>query len=402
MRISRLIVGQAGAQRSGGREIAIRRGPRRSGGRPLGKCSPGEIKRLLLYWLLFGYFAIGAAVDSGRGGAGKLSAPLLFSTGIILIALMIGLRFEVGGDWFAYVRIFQHANYVGFTDALSSGDPAYQALNWIVARLGIGLWLVNLICGSIFALGLSKLSRLQPNPWLAALVAVPYMAIVIAMGYTRQGVALGILMLGFASISANGSWARFALYVVAATLFHKTAMVALPIAALATGRSRLINFVLILVLTYFLYSTFLSTSMDKFVRNYVQSEYSSQGATIRVMMNLVPALLFLISSVKKEFEVNEFRLWRNFSVAAVIAPLFLIFFPSSTVVDRLSLYLTPLQVAVLSRPSSFKLGNRSGTIIIILYCFLVQFVWLNYAEHAGDWVPYRLFPFGETLTAPRG
>jgi hypothetical protein len=30
---------------------------------------------------------------------------------------------------------------------------------------------------------------------------------------------------------------------------------------------------------------------------------------------------------------------------------------------------------------------------VLAYSFAVQFVWLNFADHARSWVPYRIFPF---------
>ena len=355
---------------------------------------------MLIYWIVFAYFAVGAAFDGERRGSGRLGAPFLFFVGGILIAAIIGLRYQVGSDWFAYVRMYSHAAYVDLWGALALSDPGYQVLNWAVQRVGAGLWLVNTVCGAIFALGLFKFARIQPNPWLAVLIAVPYLVIVVAMGYSRQGVAIGILMGGLASLSRGGSLMRFALYVLAATLFHKTALLTLPLAAIASNRNRLFNFVAALSLSYLLYSSFLATSVDRFVRDYVGSEYSSQGAAIRVMMSLIPAILFLLSPRAFGFNDIELKLWRNYSFAALGFLLLLMVLPSSTAVDRMALYVAPLQIAVLSRVPNATVGNRLGTGMIIIYSLLVQFVWLNYAEHSNDWDPYRLFPFGQEISVP--
>ena len=60
---------------------------------------------------------------------------------------------------------------------------------------------------------------------------------------------------------------------------------------------------------------------------------------------------------------------------------------SSTAVDRLALYVMPLQIAVLSRfPLIF--GRRMGTLIVVLYSLAIEFVWLNFATNARYWIPY--------------
>jgi hypothetical protein len=69
----------------------------------------------------------------------------------------------------------------------------------------------------------------------------------------------------------------------------------------------------------------------------------------------------------------------------------LLVLPSSTAVDRLALYVMPLQVAVLSRfPLAF--GRRMGTFIVVLYSLAIEFVWLNFATHARFWIPYQVYP----------
>ena len=73
---------------------------------------------------------------------------------------------------------------------------------------------------------------------------------------------------------------------------------------------------------------------------------------------------------------------------------------SSTVVDRLALYLIPLQIFVLSRlPESFPNKGRANSqlvIAVIFYSCAIQFTWLSFADHAESWLPYQLYPlFGD-------
>lgn len=347
---------------------------------------------MAVYWFLFAYFAVGAIIAGSFRVADERRPTVLFTAGAIIMVAMVGLRYQVGGDWLSYQFMYERAGPQDFWDALAIGDPAYQALNWLAYRLGGDVWLVNLICASIFVWGLFRFCRTQPAPWLAALVAVPYMVIVIGMGYTRQAVALAILMAGIAAFFRGASPLRFSIYVLAAAFFHKTAIGALPVVALATERNRLVNVVVVLAVGILLYDMFLGNAMDHFVENYIQAAYSSQGAAIRVAMNTVAAGIFWISGKKLQFERLERAVWRNFSIVSVASLAFLIISPSSTAVDRISLYLIPLQIGVLSRvPLIFK-SRLSGTVILVAYCFVVEFVWLNFAQFSNKWVPYHFFP----------
>jgi hypothetical protein len=212
------------------------------------------------------------------------------------------------------------------------------------------------------------------------------------MGYTRQGVALGILMAGLAAFIRGGSPVRFAVYVVVAALFHRTAVVAFPLVALANDRNRFINLILALSVSVVLYDAFLGDAMDDFVERYIKTAYSSQGAAIRVIMSLVAAVVFWVLGRRLGFAEREHKLWRNFSLAALLMLVLLVAIPSSTAVDRMSIYIMPLQIAIFARiPSRFR-SQLGGKAAVIGYFLAVQFVWMNFAQHSRYWIPYRFFP----------
>jgi hypothetical protein len=346
---------------------------------------------MLIYWALFAFFAAGTFLSSPSQLARTRSHPML-AIGAVIVALLVGLRYKVGADWPNYEFIFDYAGRASFTRVLELGDQAYQVLNWAVQNAGWRIWVVNLVCGAIFSWGLFRFCRAQPEPWLAALVAIPYMVIVAAMGYTRQAVALGILMAGLASFLRGGSTARFGLYTAGAALFHKTAVVAFPLVALSSARNRFLNLLVALAASVLLYDLFLGDAMDQFVQHYIKTGYSSQGAAIRVVMNMVAAIVFWLAGRRLQFSEIEWKLWRNFSLASVGFLVLLVVLPSSTAVDRMALYVMPLQIAVLSRLPLLGRARMPGRLGVVAYLALVQFVWLNFAQHARFWVPYQFFP----------
>jgi hypothetical protein len=346
---------------------------------------------LAAYWALFAFFAAGAIIAGSFTGENVRRPGAIFAIGAVAMTLMIGLRYNVGGDWQTYEFMYYRAGPLAFADALSIGDPAYQAVNWVAYNFDGDVWLVNSICAIFFVWGLFRLCRTQPYPWLALLVAVPYAVIVIAMGYTRQAVALGLIMAGIADFLRGGSVLRFGIYVAAAALFHKTAIVAFPVVALATDRNRLVNMLIVLAGGILLYDLFLGDAMDNFVENYIRAAYSAQGAAIRIGMNMLAAAVLWLGRRKLELARVEWKVWRNFSLASVASLVFLVMSPSSAAVDRISLYIIPLQMAVLGRvPLIFK-SRLFGTVVVASYCFAVEFVWLNFAQFSDAWVPYQLF-----------
>lgn len=331
------------------------------------------------------------ARETKRGLSSAPGLPILF--GAILVALAVGLRYEVGGDWETYKFLFSFAGYADLGRTLAIGDPGYQALNWLIQRIGLEIWAVNLVCGTIFTWGLYRFAKTQPDPWLVFAVAIPYLVVVVAMGYSRQAVAIGIILAGLGAMERGANIFRFAIYVAAAALFHRTAVVVLPLVVLAGRRNRLVNALAGVAACVLFYDLFLADSVEGFVQNYVEAEYSSQGALIRVIMNLVPAVLFLVFRRRLLFSPVSEGIWRYFALAALLMPILLFAVPSSTAVDRLALYLIPLQVAVLPRVKFLFGGLILGKFLVLAYSGLVLFVWLNFAAHADYWLPYRIYPF---------
>ena len=350
------------------------------------------------YWILFAYFAAGAALVPAQAIPDQRPKRAYLLIGMLITTVMIGTRFEVGADFQTYKSIFASVRHVSLERALSLGDPGYQFINWTFQQWNGDIWLVNLVCAAIFVWGLTRLCLNQPMPLLAVLTAVPYLIIVVAMGYTRQAVALGILMAGLASLGRGSSVIRFALYVAVAALFHKTAVLVLPLVIFAGKRNRLLNVIAGAALFVLFFDLFLSDSTDQFVKNYVEARYSSQGAWIRIILDLVPALLLLIWRGRFGLTDQEEKVWRYIAFAACALPFILLATPSSTAVDRMALYLIPLQIVILSRAYLLFKNRKLGVAAVIVYAFLVQFTWLNFATHAKYWVPYRsnLFEYSST------
>ena len=344
------------------------------------------------YWLLFLFFAAGAMLEQDPERRLTESRPFL-TIGAVIVALMIGFRYQVSADWYVYTELFAKAARVSAGHLLVRFvDPAYALLNWSVSNVGAPFWLVNLVCGIIFSWGLLRFSRTQANPWLAAATAIPYLVVVVAMGYTRQSVAIGIIMAGLASLIRGSSTVRFAIYVAIAALFHKTAVMALPLAAFAQERNRLTNVITAVAAIVLLYDLLLRDSMGMLYHNYIGLEGTSQGAGIRVTLDVIPAIIYLINRRNFGFPPVESRLWFNFSIASLLFVPALIVSPSSTAVDRMALYLMPLQLAIWSRVHmAYKLGNV-GRLLAVGFAAAVLFTWLNFAVHARFWVPYKLYP----------
>lgn len=351
------------------------------------------------YWLSFAgvsWLALShlrpqvGVLSPGLGGAGPWR--LVF----VVLVLMIGLRHEVGGDWLNYLPKIEEAASLSITEVLQSSEPGYGLLNWLGAQLGLDIYLVNTVCALLFSWGLLVFCRAQPRPWLALAVAVPYLVTVVAMGYTRQGVAIGLAMGGLVALSQR-KLLVFVLLVVVAALFHKSAVILMPLAALASTRRRVWTVFWVAGASAMFYALLLQDALEGLRSGYLEAEFQSEGTMIRLLMNAVPALLFLVFRRRFEMPEDLRSFWSWMSWFALGFWLLLVLSPSSTAVDRVALYWIPLQLFVLSRlPNALgspRGSNKFWVQMVVLYSSAVLGVWLFFAANAYAWLPYQFYPW---------
>ena len=216
------------------------------------------------------------------------------------------------------------------------------------------------------------------------------------MGYTRQGVAIGFAMLGLTALM-KGSVLRFVFWVTVAAAFHKSAVILVPLAIFAGSKYRLLTLIGAIVSALILFVLLLQESVDALVTTYIEAEYESSGAAIRIAMNALPAVMFLW--FRKHFSLlpSQIVFWTWMSLAALGFVVLLLVSPSSTAVDRIALYWIPLQLFVWSRLPDVlgRRGRRNPVWVtaVVGYSGAVFFVWLFFASHSFAWLPYQWYPW---------
>jgi hypothetical protein len=309
-------------------------------------------------------------------------------------ALMMGLRYQVGGDWFNYLNNYNIEQILSYSNALDQSDPAYATLVFIAGRLNAGMFMVNLVCAVIMSFGVARFCSRQPNPALSFLVAIPYLIIVVGMGYTRQGVAIGLIMAGLAEINER-SIGKFVVFVACAALFHKTAVLVLPIALAPLLRRNMLYAIGGVIAFLLLSLLLLRDAANQLVTNYVAADYQSSGATVRVFMNVPPAILALIFRKNLGFPQYQREVWLWFAVAALATFPLVLAADFTTAIDRMALFFIPLQMAILGRfPYMFgdrKILNMQAVLAVCGYSGFVELVWLVFATNSKYWVPYHAF-----------
>jgi hypothetical protein len=140
---------------------------------------------------------------------------------------------------------------------------------------------------------------------------------------------------------------------------------------------------------------FAASQLESFNQAYFETEYSSGGAFVRILMGFIPATLLLVRWGRVDSPYRIRMVWLGMALANVAALGALAISPSSTVIDRLALYFTAVQIYAfgeIHRLIGLALRNILVTrMLVIAISALVMLIWLNFATHASDWVPYETF-----------
>ena len=342
---------------------------------------------MIVYWLILLIPAL-ALLHPSRVDF-NLQKILFWAFGFVLI-LAIGFRYEVGGDWDRYLFVYSYLDTGTFIQNFKWNDAGYELFYWISMHVFNGIYFANFASAIVFVFGLIRFCQIMPMPWLALLVSIPFLVVVVAMGYTRQAAAVGLLMLALVSLIKEKR-INFYIYIFLGALFHKSLIIMLFMDFFYNRKKIGILSIIALVLLASSFIISLLPWYEHLIYYYVTTQFhQSEGAVIRVVMSTFAGIIFLIFRKRFREVFHDENLWLIFSLIS-IALLPLAFY-YSTFIDRIAIFFIPLQLVIFSRVPVLIYSTYYRTIFIVATITLyvcVLFVWLNFANHAYLWVPYK-------------
>lgn len=335
---------------------------------------------MLIYYSLFTSIVLGSLTKS------RLFQMII----TLLLIFIVGLRFQIGGDWSNYLTIYKALLGNSIEVYLTATDPGYGFLNYLAHSLNYEIWFVNLICSIAFFIALDYFCKYTENYWIAFLVAFPYLVLSVSMGYTRQSVAIGFVMIAIVHLFKNNKY-NFLIWIFIALLFHKSALLLLIFTPYAFN-IKLTGFKNILY--FFSFITVLFIVMNKLSSQenlYFTEEVSSAGALARMIVHAPAVTLYLLYRNKFRIIYGE-KLPVLDAFLALITTFFFISFLYSTFSDRFNLYFYIFDMLIISSITLFFNRPNYYTYLIgvIVFQFILMFIWLNYSPWAQCcWIPYQ-------------
>jgi len=315
---------------------------------------------------------------------------------IFLFALFIGFRHDVGADWQNYLYHLEREFNTDLTLNFNNKEIIYYLIVWLASNIFGGIYFVNSILAIIFCYGLYRFAEiLNSNHYSLLMIAFPVLIVVISLGFSRQSAAIGLFMLGLVQL-LKGNNVKYILIILTASLFHLSAIVFLPLVFLFVKQKKYITYPIATIVIYAAISTLLLPNVEYYDASYIQREYNSSGALIRILMNAISGLIFLMFKNHIVTNMKSYKIWKYISYLTLLCFLFYFLSPSSTAVDRLSFYLLPIQLLVFSnlnrlpiKFNNFKLGNS----FVFLFGLIVLCSWILLADHSKYWLPYNSYFF---------
>ncbi len=356
---------------------------------------------MLIYFLLLAYPAIFAFLNAGKDTPRSKQQILPMVGFWLLYNFISAIRDNTAGDWYTYDELTYFYSMMSLRQAMADTDIGFALVAWSSTRIGLGLYFSNLVCSAILSFGILRLAYRLPNPWVAIAAAVPYLLIVVGYGYIRQAVAIGFVVSAICDLQDRRYFLAAAQMALAMS-FHLSSAMMIPILTFAVLPRNVWTILLLLASTALLASSIVNTdTVATYQAGYLdQAHYESSGAFVRILMNIVPAICFILLKNTLKISLTEMRIWQLMAWGSIAMFPALQLGVNSTVIDRIALYFLPIQVYAFGWLVSGVSGTgrvaRLVTLGCIMYFAAVQLIWLFYADHAFLWVPFQSI-FSDTI-----
>ena len=205
----------------------------------------------------------------------KKNAKIYFVISAILVALFAGLRYNTGADWSVYEPLFYKMPQLGNIEKWELG---FYWTNLIFYHV-FGNYYVLQFAASVFLMySVARfLWKYTEYPMFTLLLFfIMFINNGILMAQVRQSIAVAIILFGYEYIF-NRSLGKFVLIVIMASLFHISAILALPMYYMIKRVPSFILISLILFFHIFYFVPDLTANIVKFFISYMPARLQNIG-----------------------------------------------------------------------------------------------------------------------------
>lgn len=315
---------------------------------------------------------------------------IFLNVAFIEMLLFLGFRdTTIGIDLQNYIPYFNIINGLNLDNLFYLPlERGYVILNKLVGLVG-GENVFLFVVAFISLLGVYySIKKYSKNYMLSVFIYITFQFYIFIFSGLRQGIAFSIVWLSLKYVKER-KLVKFILIVLLASMFHKTALIFLPVYFIANKRITLKYVLLFLVV--FISMLILKVQLVTFVTSFLYSTYAvsntSGGYSLLVLLFAVFVFFILIRNKKIEnFRDND--IWFNMLIVAILIQTL-----ASTQgnIARLTMYYS-FSVVLLIPNVLDSLKDKKQKIFIeaIVYISLFIFYFIS-IQNEANYMPYKLF-----------
>ncbi len=327
----------------------------------------------------------------------KKSARLSWILSFVMMTALMGFRFEVGADYRSYAWIFRAVKTRGI-DSFNYIEKGFRIVSFLIGKVFYNVYFYFLILAFLimlfYALGIREQSS---NSLVSVVVFVGMGYYFYAMNQVRQFVA--VAMLFWANKYIKKDWKRYCIIVLAASVFHTSALAMIP-ATIIMKMCKNKHFYLLsgafAVVMYFAGGKLLA-----FAAAHVYWFSKIAGHTVTAprlsFMNLllggtVFALGWVFCRHEEQMEWKLKMCWLALVIFVGLAPL-------GTVAVRLAFYFSSIYLIIIPDVIRKISGGRERR-LVMLTLMIICFIYMNYVVIKGISTGQNFYPYRSILSAP--
>lgn len=322
----------------------------------------------------------------------------------IFLLLFISGKHYVGGDYIAYLILFNEAK----VNVLDTSIEKLSLLNYIITfihTIGLNYLFFNFICALLFVTGIFKFLKISNERLFVFILLIPTMIYVVGMGYTRQSVSIGFLCYAIYYWSENMN-VKKNIFFILSVFIHISSIIFIFLLFFKSYEK--IKFSKLFLLTIFT-TSFLFLFYYLYFNNF-DNLSSAIGLDYKIVKNsplkylkflahIVPCLVFLIFIKRFNKDKKLYPLYFFFLITTVSVIILMLVFKQlaeessyvDVIADRVLLPFLLIEALIFVRLYSLiDLEYKFLFKLLILFYFgLMLFAWLEFADNSFAWQPYR-------------
>lgn len=343
--------------------------------------------------LSFSALAVFLAYDSKLYKFDKIFIFLLF----LIVSLFLSFRsITIGPDWFTYKELFENQINFPFIHSITIGDPAYFGLTWLVRRFTNDILFVNILMAFITLYFYYIFCKYQKLSTFSFFIGLPFL-ILFTINFPRQAAAMTIIAYSLKYILV-GNRKEFIIFILLATLFHKTALIFLVLLLDDLRNFKIKNLFILTVLTTLFFFIFVYQYLEGYILNFSTYMHSS-AAHLKGMIYVLPVTIYFIfyKQITYTMTITEIFVMKRLCII-ILFSYFLIFIHPFlyNAIDRIFIYFLPIEILIFGN-YMFRVIKQNQVFmymcIIIIYKLSLFFIWLLSGNNSSYFLPFEFYSY---------